>query len=118
MIKILFESLVFGKISTANADVYYYPNYSERGCIKDVCADRETNHIIELKAGRTMQLKGHGEDKFKYHKFAMCCPYRRYANPKNIYCFYRYQKDKQNRQIFETEYKRRTENCRNCDGMN
>ena len=118
MIKILFVSLVYGKVFTANAGVYYHPNYLERGCIKVFCADEEAIHIIKLKGGRTMKLKGHREDKFKYQKFAMSCPYRRYANPKNIYCFYRYQTDKQNRQIFENGYKRRTEKCRNCDGMN
>ena len=50
--------------TAVNAGVYYYPNYSEKGGVKVVCADGEANCIVELKAGRTMQLEGHGEDKY------------------------------------------------------
>ena len=118
MIKILFASLIFGLIPAANAGVYYYPNYSEKGGVKVICADGEANHIVELKAGRTIQLEGHGEDKYKYPKLVMSLPYGRFADSQIIPCFYRYQSDKQNRQIVETGYKRCFENWRNYQGMN
>ena len=51
----LFLLLLIGLIPSANAGVYYYPNYSEKGGVKVVCADGQPNHIVELKAGRTMQ---------------------------------------------------------------
>ena len=38
----------------------------EKGGVKVVCADGKANHIVELKPGRSMQLEGHGEDKYKY----------------------------------------------------
>ena len=118
--------LLLGLIPTANAGVYYYPNYSvkdgvktlEEGGVKVVCADGKANNIVELKAGRTMQLKGHGEDKYKYPKLAMSWPYGRYANAQNIPCFYKYQTEKENRQIIKAGYKRCVENWRNCQGMN
>ena len=118
MKRLLLAPLLLGFISSANAGVYYYPNYSEKGGVKVVCADGQANHIVELKAGRTMQLEGHGEDKYKYPKLAMSWPYGRWANHKNIACFYKYQTEKQNRQIVETGYKRCAKNWRNCQGMN
>ena len=65
----LLAPLLLGLIPSANAGVYYYPNYSvkdgvkslEKGGVKVVCADGQPNHIVELKAGRTMQLKRHGK---------------------------------------------------------
>ena len=122
----LFLLLLIGLIPSANAGVYYYPNYSvkdgvktlEKGGVKVVCADGQANHLVELKAGRTMQLEGHGEDKYKYPKLAMSWPYGRWANDKNIPCFYRYQTEKENRQIIKAGYKRCVENWRNCQGMN
>ena len=118
--------ILFGLIPIANAGVYYYPNYSvkngvkslEEGGVKVVCADGKANNIVELKAGRTMQLEGHGEDKYKYPKLAMSWPYGRWANDKNIPCFYKYQTEKENRKIIEAGYKRCVENWRNCKGMN
>ena len=118
MKRLLLAPLLLGLIPSANAGVYYYPNYSEKGGVKVVCADGQANHLVELKAGRTMQLEGHGEDKYKYPKLAMNWPYGRWANDKNIPCFYRYQTEKQNRQIIEAGYKRCVENWRNCQGMN
>ena len=48
----------------------------------------------------------------------MSWPYGRWANDKNIACFYKYQTEKQNRKIVETGYKRCAKNWRNCQGMN
>ena len=126
MKRLLLVPLLLGLIPTANAGIYYYPNYSEKdgvktlekGGVKVVCADGKANNIVELKAGRTMQLEGHGEDKYKYPKLDMSWPYGRWANDKNIPCFYKYQTEKENRQIIEAGYKRCVENWRNCKGMN
>ena len=126
MKRLLLVPLLLGLIPTANAGIYYYPNYSEKdgvktlekGGVKVVCADGKANNIVELKAGRTMQLEGHGEDKYKYPKLDMSWPYGRWANDKNIPCFYKYQTEKENRQIIEAGYKRCVENWRNCQGMN
>ena len=118
MKRLLLIPLLLGLIPSANAGVYYYPNYSEKGGVKVVCVDGQANHIVELKAGRTLQLEGHGEDKYKYPKLSMSWPYGRWANDKNISCFYKYLTEKQNRKIVETGYKRCVENWRNCQGMN
>ena len=126
MKRLLLVPLLLGLIPTANAGIYYYPNYSEKdgvktlekGGVKVVCADGKANNIVELKAGRTMQLEGHGEDKYKYPKLDMSWPYGRWANDKNIPCFHKYQTEKENRQIIEAGYKRCVENWRNCKGMN
>ena len=80
-------------------------------------ADGQAKHIIELKAV-IMQLKGRRVDKYKYPKLTMSWPYGRWANDKNIPCFYKYQTEKQNRKIIEAGYKRCVENWRNCQGMN
>mgnify|MGYP003332933727 CR=1 FL=1 len=56
MKRLLLAPLLLGLIPSANAGVYYYPNYSEKGGVKVVCADGEANHVVELKAGRTCLL--------------------------------------------------------------
>ena len=43
----LFLIALLGFIPAANAGVYYYPNYSEKGGIKVVRADGQANHIVE-----------------------------------------------------------------------
>ena len=54
MKRLLLAPFLLGLIPTANAGVYYYPNHSEKGGVKVVCADGQANHIVELKAGRTI----------------------------------------------------------------
>ena len=56
MKRLLLAPLLLGLIPSANAGVYYYPNYSvkdgvktlEEGGVKVVCADGKANHIVEL----------------------------------------------------------------------
>jgi len=118
VIKILFASFIFGLISTANAGVYYYPNNSEKGGVKVVCADGLANHIVELKKGRRIQLKGHGEDKYRYPKLEMSWPYGRWANSENILCFYSNLSTKQRKNIINKALKRCGKNKEYCLGMN
>ena len=66
MIKILFASLIFGLIPTANAGIYIYP-FFEKG-IEVRCADNEPKHLISFKAGRVMKFEDDGEEKYKFPK--------------------------------------------------
>ena len=65
-----------------------------------------------------MQLKGYEAGKYNYPKLDMSWPYGRWANDKNIACFYKYQTEKHNMKIVEIGYKRCVENWRNCQEMN
>ena len=56
---LLLAPLLLGLISSANAGISYYPNYSEKGGIIVVCANGKASHIVELKAGRTKQKNSH-----------------------------------------------------------
>ena len=54
--------------------------------------DGKANHIVELKAGRTIQLKGHGKRKYKSPEMSMEFPYGRWGNAENNMCVYRFLK--------------------------
>ena len=64
MIKILFASLIFGLIPSANAGIYIYPNFKKG--IEVRCLDNEPKHLISFKAGRVMKFKDYGDDKYKF----------------------------------------------------
>ena len=64
MIKILFASLIFGLIPSANAGIYIYPNFKKG--IEVRCADNEPKHLISFKAGRVMKFEDYGDDKYKF----------------------------------------------------
>ena len=115
---ILFVPFLLGLIPTANAGVYYYPNNSEQVGIKVVCADGLANHIVELKAGRQIQLKGHGKDKYRYPKLEMSWPYGRWANSKNNLCFYKNLSTKQREKVINKALRRCGKNKSYCTGMN
>ena len=118
MKRLLLLPLLLRVISSANAGVYYYPNNSEKVGIKVVCADGLANHIVELKEGRRIQLKGHGEDKYRYPKLEMSWPYGRWANSENILCFYNNLSTKQRKNIINKALKRCGKNKQYCLGMN
>ena len=67
MKNLLLLPLLLGLIPSTNAGVYYYPNYQKSG-IKVKCADGKPNHIVELKEGKIVTLKGHGKRKYKNPK--------------------------------------------------
>ena len=85
----LFLIALLGFIPVANAGVYYYPEY-EKGAILVKCADGKPNHIIELRDGRTIELKGHGKRKYKNPEMTMEFPYGRWANAEKKMCVYRF----------------------------
>ena len=118
MKRLLLLPLLLGVISSANAGVYYYPNNSEKVGIKVVCADGLANHIVELKEGRRIQLKGHGEDKYRYPKLVISWPYGRWANSENILCVYNNLSTKQRKNIINKAIKRCGKNKEYCLGMN
>ena len=103
--------------TAVNAGVYYYPNY-QKGGIKVKCADGKANHIVELKAGRTIQLKGHGKRKYKNPEMSMEFPYGRWGNAENNMCVYRFLKADEQKEIIDTALKRCAKNKKYCKGMN
>ena len=114
----LLQLFLLDLIPSANAGVYYYPNNSEKVGIKVICADGLTNHILELKEGRRIQLKEHGKDKYRYPKLEMSLPYGRWANSENILCFYNNLSTKQRKNIINKALKRCGKNKEYCLGMN
>ena len=60
----LFLIALLGFIPVANAGVYYYPEYV-KGAILVKCADGKPNHIIELRDGRTIELKVMAKENIK-----------------------------------------------------
>ena len=66
MIKILFASLIFGLIPTANAGIYIYPFFNKG--IEVRCADNKPKHLVSFKAGRVMEFEDDGEEKYKFPK--------------------------------------------------
>ena len=98
MKNLLLLPLLLGLIPSANAGVYYYPNYQKSG-IKVKCDDDKANHIVELKAGRTIQLKGHGKRKYKSPEMSMEFPYGRWGNAENNRCVYRFLKANEKRRL-------------------
>ena len=117
MKRLLFLALLLVLIPTANAGVYYYPN-NQKGGIKVKCADGKANHIVELKAGRTVQLKGHGRRKYKNPEMSMEFPYGRWGNAENNMCVYRFLKADEQKEIIDTALKRCGKNKKYCKGMN
>ena len=55
MKRLLLAPLLLVLIPSANAGIYYYPNYSEKGGVKVVCADGQANNIVELKPGLSLR---------------------------------------------------------------
>ena len=47
MKRLLLAPFLLGLIPSANARVYYYPNYLEKGGVKVVCADGTITHTYE-----------------------------------------------------------------------
>ena len=65
MKRLLLAPLLLGLIPSANAGVYYYLNYSDKGSIKVKCVDGKANHLVDSGSGTTVYLKGHGQSKYK-----------------------------------------------------
>ena len=80
--------------------------------------DGKANHIVELKAGRTIQLKGHGKRKYKNPEMSMEFPYGRWGNAENNRCVYRFLKANEQKEIIDTALKRCAKNKKYCKGMN
>ena len=118
MKRFLLSPLLLVLMPLANAGVYYYPNNSKQSGIKVVCADGLANHIVELKAGRQIQLKGHGKDKFRYPKLEISWPYRRWANSEDNLCFYKHLSTKQRKKVINKALIRCGKNKNYCMGMN
>ena len=67
MKNLLLLQLLLGLIPSTNAGFYYYPNYQKSG-IKVNFADGKPNHIVELKEGKIVTLKGHGKRKYNFRR--------------------------------------------------
>ena len=118
MKRLLLASLLLGLIPTANAGVYYYLNYSDKGSIKVKCADGKANHLVDSGSDVTVQLKGHGESKYKNPEMSMEFPYGRWANPENNMCVYKYLDEDQDMAIRQRSIKRCVENIKYCPSIN
>ena len=114
---ILFVPFLLGLIPSANAGVYYYPNY-QKGGILVKCADDKPNHIVELKEGRTIELKGHGRRKYKSPEMSMEFPYGRWGNAENKMCVYRFLKAEEQKDVIDKALARCETNKKYCKGMN
>ena len=64
MKKIVFASLLFVLIPTANAGIYIYPFFNKG--IEVRCKDNEPKHLISFKAGRVMKFDDYGDEKYKF----------------------------------------------------
>ena len=114
MKRLLLITLLFGLIPSANAGIYYYLNYSDKGSIKVKCADGKANHIVDSGSGTTVQLKSHGNSKYKYPKMNMDSPYGRWANSENKMCVYKYLDDDEIKNIELQAVSRCIENKKFC----
>ena len=117
MKRLLLAPLLLGLIPSANAGIYYYPNYQKGGIVVK-CADNEANHIVELKAGRTVELKGHGKRKFKNPELSMEMPYGRWGNEENKMCTYKFLTQEETKAVIDGALKRCGINKKYCKGMN
>ena len=113
MKRLLLASLLLGLIPSANAGVYYYLNYSDKGSIKVKCADGKANHLVYAERNK-IQLEGHGESKYKNPEMSMEFPYGRWANPENNMCVYKYLDEDQYYGIQRRSLKRCVENFKYC----
>ena len=109
----LIAALAFPNVN-ANAGVYYYLNYSDKGSIKIKCANGKANHLVDSRSGITVQLKGHGGSKYKYPVMSMDFPYGRWANSKNKMCVFKYLDDDQHKNIEIQSVRRCIENKKFC----
>ena len=117
MKRLILLPLLFGLIPTANAGVYYYLDYSDKGSIKVVCADGKANHLVDA-GWQEIQLEGHGESKYKNPELSMEFPYGRWANPENNMCVYKYLDDEQDEMIRRRSVVRCVENLKYCKSIN
>ena len=99
MKRLILLPLLLSLIPTANAGVYYYLDYSDKGSIKVKCADGKAKHLVYSGSDVTVQLKGHGESKYKNPEMSMKFPYGRWANPEKKMCVYKYLDDDQHKSI-------------------
>ena len=116
MKRLLLIPLLLGLIPSANAGVYYYPNY-QKGGIKVKCADGKANHLVDV-GGQEIQLEGHGESKYKNPEMSMEFPYGRWGNSESNMCVYRFLKADEQKEIIDTAIKRCGKNKKYCKGMN
>ena len=116
MKNLLLLTLLLGLIPSTNAGVYYYPNYQKSG-IKVKCADGKPNHIVELKEGKIVTLKGHGKRKYKNPKITMESPYGRWVNDENNMCVVRFLKVDEQKEIIDTAIQRCEKNKSFCLGV-
>ena len=110
-------SLLLGLIPSTNAGVYYYLNYQKSG-IKVKCADGKPNHIVELKEGRTIEIKGHGRRKYKHQDMNMELPYGKQGIASNRMHFYRCLKSEEENDVIYKALARCGTNKKFCKGMN
>ena len=64
MKSLVIATLLLGLIPSANAGVYYYPAF-QKGIVVH-CANGLADHKIEFKAGRGIELIGHGDEEYKW----------------------------------------------------
>ena len=117
MKRLLLASFLLGLIPSANAGVYYYLDYSDKGSIKVKCADGKANHLVDA-GWQEIQLEGHGESKYKNPEMSMEFPYGRWANPENNMCVYKYLDDEQDEMIRRRSVVRCVENLKYCKSIN
>ena len=104
MIKILFASLIFGLIPTANARVVYIVNHG-RINIEERCQDGKADHQIwHMDVSGKVQklnLKGHG---YKYFKNPELIPSDIYKSEKGYLCSQRQLTIKE-REAYDNKFK-------------
>ena len=114
MKRLLLAPLLLGLIPSANAGVYYYLNYSDKGSIKVKCVDGKANHLVDSGSGTTVYLKGHGQSKYKNPEMSMKFPFGRWANSENNMCVYKYLDDDEIKNIELQAVRRCIENKKFC----
>tara|TARA_B100000214_G_scaffold70266_1_gene46916 strand:- start:272 stop:670 length:399 start_codon:yes stop_codon:yes gene_type:complete len=65
MKRLLLAQLILGISTPVNAGIYYFPSYQDG--IEVRCKDGKPKHLVEVnKAGRGMNLEGHGNDQYSW----------------------------------------------------
>lgn len=117
MKRLILAPLLLCLITSANTGIDHYPNYQKAGIVLK-SADNKANHIVELKPGRTLELKGYGEKRFKNLELFMGMPYRRWGNGENKMFTYKFLTQEETKAVIDDALKRYGINKKYCKGMN
>jgi len=109
-------------IPSANAGVYYYPNYQRRG-IQVRCQDGFPKHMVELKSGKGMYLEGNGDKKYEYPTTYLfpepsSKKFKYFPSTAGTKCSYRKLTRKEKNNVINAGWAQCIKDAKNCYGMN